>query len=186
MAPPHQLNHQMGVSQEGLWVRCSQLLRLSLNGQQILLEGALLLMYHILPLPWELKSLFPLGLVAPSLFFRLLDVCLEPGLTLAQPSVSRFAPFSQACGGEFWSFSIMISSLPLRPCVLVTSSHHSCRLCRGLTLMACLGLSLGPAVLVIKLHCAARQNFGRQDKPQMNSASLMLGQTKPDHKASTA
>ena len=87
---PHQLNHQMGVSQErGLWVRCSQLLRLSLNGQQILPRGgsAPPCLSHPPPPLRSLNPSFPLGLVAPSLFFRLLDVCLEPGLTLAQPSV---------------------------------------------------------------------------------------------------
>ena len=135
-------------------------------------KGApLLRVCHILPLPsflsswhiWTDKSLsFPLGLVAPSLFFpRLLAVCLEPSLTLAQPSVFDLMHSPRPVDEN--SGLISPSGFPptLRSCVLVTSSRQSLQLAGGLTLMACLGLSLGSAVLVIKLHCATRQGTGQ-------------------------
>lgn len=126
---------------------------------------------HILSLPsflsswhiWTAKSVsFPLGLVAPSLFLpRLLAVRLEPSLTLAQPSVFGLLHSPRPAAEN--SGLISPSGFPptLRSCVLVTSSRHSLQLAGGLTLTAGLGLSLGSAVLVIKLHRATRQGTGQ-------------------------
>lgn len=94
--------------------------------------------------PPPLRSLnpsFPLGLVAPSLFFRLLDVCVPGNLvwTSAQPSVFDLLHSPRPAEENSGLFSIMTSSSTQALGVLVTSSHHSCRLGRGLTLMALLG-----------------------------------------------